>query len=92
MWIWRINRAIPGGDSDLLVGFFASAEVACYLELGWEIPKYIIDLYAEFRVLSNGRQLVGGNGLLGALAYFGICTMASTEKDQMRDLALRGGN
>jgi DNA polymerase-1 len=32
-----------------------------------------------------------GNGLLGALAYFGLGGMDAVEKEEMRNLAIRGG-
>src|SRR5262249_2609543 len=34
----------------------------------------------------------GGKGLLGALAYFGLDGLAATEKEELRQLALRGGS
>ena len=34
----------------------------------------------------------GLSGLLGALAYYGLDGMASSEKDAMRDLILRDGD
>jgi DNA polymerase I len=41
-------------ERDLFVGFYASAEIGCFLELGWPLPRHVIDLYAEHRVLTNG--------------------------------------
>ena len=32
----------------------------------------MIDLNAEFRVVANGRKLVAGYKLIGALAYYGL--------------------
>ena len=51
----------------------------------------MLDLYAEFRNWTNGRFVPSGNGLLGALGYFGLPGMAAAAKDEMRDLAIRGG-
>jgi hypothetical protein len=55
------------------------------------MPLRVLDLYVEFRTLTNGRSLPHGNGLLGALAYFGLDAIEAAEKDAMRALALRGG-
>jgi hypothetical protein len=75
----------------LVVAFYASAELGCFLALGWPFPARILDLYAEFRRLTSGLRVPCGNGLLGALAYFGLDALAATEKEEMRQLAIRGG-
>ena len=41
--------------------------------------------------MSNGTTPPNGAGLLGALLYFGLPTLAAEQKDAMRDLVLRGG-
>jgi DNA polymerase-1 len=79
-------------DEDVLfVAYYASAEMGCHLALGWPLPMNVLDLYAEFRVETNGKVLPHGNGLLGALKYFGHQGISALEKDAMRDLVLRGG-
>ena len=60
------------GPDALLVAYYASAEMGCYLALGWSPPARLLDLYAEFRCLTNGRDVPCGNGLLGALSAFGL--------------------
>ena len=75
----------------VFVAYFASAEMSCFQALGWSWPSRILDLYAEFRNLSNGIPLQFGKSLLGAMQYFGIPTIESRHKDEMRQLALRGG-
>ena len=75
----------------LFVAYYASAEIGCHLSLGWSLPENILDLYTEFRLLTNGLSPPCGSGLLGALAWHGLDTMASEEKAAMRDLAIRGG-
>ena len=75
----------------LFVAYYASAEIGCHLSLGWPLPANILDLYTEFRVLSNGLSSPCGNGLLGALAWHGLATIAADAKTGMRDLAIRGG-
>lgn len=79
------------GDDVLFVAYFASAELGCYLTLSWPLPEHVLDLYCEFRVLTNGHTLPRGSGLLGALAYHGLPTIEALEKEEMRALALRGG-
>ncbi len=78
-------------DSDVLfVAFYASAELGCHLALNWPMPMRILDLFAEFRNITNGCPVPHGNGLLGAMAYFGLDALDATEKDAMRALAMRG--
>ena len=78
------------GPFDLVVAFYASAEVGCYMNLGWEPPANVIDLYVEFRNLTNGLDTPCGSGLLGALAYFGRPALEASEKREMQELAMRG--
>ena len=75
----------------LFVAYFASAEFGCFLALGWERPANTLDLYAEFRNATNGMDLAAGNGLLGALCFYGLPFMSTETKDELRGLALRGG-
>jgi DNA polymerase-1 len=79
-------------DKDaLFVAFYASAELGCHLALGWPLPANVLDLYVEFRIQSNGLAPPCGSGLLGALAWYGLDAIEASEKDAMRELALRGG-
>jgi hypothetical protein len=84
------DAPFPVGDSALFVAYMASAEMGCFRALGWPAPSHILDLYAEFRTLTNGLALPAGRGLIGALAYFGEPTIEATAKESMRDLVLRG--
>lgn len=79
------------GPDSLFVAYYASAELGCHLARGWPIPDNILDLYTEFRNVTNGTTLACGQGLLGALAYFGLDAFGTEEKEAMRQLALRGG-
>jgi len=79
------------GPYSLFVSYYSSAELGCHLALGWPLPANVLDLYVEFRTLTNGRDVPCGNGLLGALAWFGLDAMEAAEKEDMRTLALRGG-
>jgi len=88
------RRASPPFECDsetLFVAYYASAEFGCFLALDWQMPTRVLDLFAEFRCLTNGKSLVCGNGLLGALAYYGLDAIEANEKEEMRQLAMRGG-
>src|SRR5215475_3052663 len=81
----------PIGPDSLVVAYYASAEIGCHLALGWPIPHNMIDLYPEFRNYTNGKDTPCGNGLLGALSWYGLDALEAAEKEQMRALAQRGG-
>ncbi|MGK5083981.1 DNA polymerase [Bdellovibrionota bacterium FG-1] len=79
------------GPESLHLAYFSSAEMNCYLALGWPFPTYNLDLYVEFRNLTNGLLTPFGWSLLGALTHFGIDGIEAVEKEAMRLLAMRGG-
>lgn len=79
------------GPCSLYVAFYASAELGCHLAMNWPLPERVLDLYCEFRNLTNGRSTICGNGLLGALAHFGLPAIGAGEKAEFRELAMRGG-
>jgi DNA polymerase I len=81
----------PTGPDVLFVAYYASAEIGCHLALGWPVPERVLDLFTEFRNHTNGIPTVSGAGLLGALAHYGSDSIGTIEKDEMRDLILRGG-
>jgi hypothetical protein len=95
MRLWETDlvamKEAPFSEGSLLVAYYASAEIGCFLSLRWDTAYPVLDLYAEFRCLTNGGEVPCGNSLLGALSYFGIVGMDAAEKDEMRELALRGG-
>lgn len=78
------------GSDSLFVAFYASAELGCFLQLGWPLPENVLDLFAEFRNRTNGLRLVCGASLLGALTACGLDSMGAARKDGMRELILRG--
>jgi hypothetical protein len=93
---WLADGAPPAppfatSPDTLFVAYYASAELGCHLALDWPFPSRILDLYAEFRCLTSGLPVPCGRGLLGALAYFGLDALTATEKEDMRQLAERGG-
>ena len=42
------------GKDAVMVAYAAQAELGCFLALGWPLPMHVLDLYAEFRVATNG--------------------------------------
>lgn len=78
-------------ETCLLVAYNLTAELGYFLVLGWPMPKRSLDLYVEFRRITCGRHRPNGAGLLAALGWFGLDSMAGEEKGELRDLAIRGG-
>jgi DNA polymerase family A len=81
----------PTSKKALCVAYYASAEMDCFHVLGWGPPANILDLFTEFRCLTNRLRLAHGSGLLGALMHYGLSSIGSEQKDAMRDLILTGG-
>ena len=81
----------PVDDDTLIVAYFASADLGCHKALGWPMPKRVLDPFTEFRLRTNGLTTPAGNGLIGALTYYGLDHMNVAEKQDMRNLAIRGG-
>jgi DNA polymerase-1 len=50
----RMRQAPFDIDQDVFVGFYTSAEMLCFMQLGWPLPRHVIDLFAEHRCLTNG--------------------------------------
>ena len=94
MRLWRDDLlALPQAPFDIgpdavMIAYAAAAELSCFLELGWRLPVNVIDLFAEHRVDTNGVELIGGNGLLNALAIRGLAHIDAGEKQAMRDLII----
>jgi DNA polymerase-1 len=92
---WRLRRGEFGappfstGPETLFVAYYASAEVGSFRALNWPTPARILDLFTEFRNLTNGLP-VESNKLIHALEYFGLDTIGAHYKAQMIDLILRG--
>jgi hypothetical protein len=93
-WLWEESALVLSfyaDDETLFVAYFASAELGTYLALDWPLPERILDLYAEFRLLTSGRAAPCGNDLLGTMAAFGLPCIDALAKEDMRALAIRGG-
>jgi len=71
--IWRdelmMMRAAPFRTDSraLFVSYAAAAECGVFHVLGWPKPTRVLDLFAEFRAMTNGLGTPSGAGLLGAL-------------------------
>jgi hypothetical protein len=83
--LWRdellaLRRApFDTGPDTLFVAYFAVAELACFLELGWAVPTNVLDLFVERRVATNGLLLPpGANSLLGTLTAHGLAHTLET--------------
>lgn len=81
----------PIDNHSLIVAYYASAEMGVFRSLGWPMPARVLDLFCEFRVATNGKRTIAGNGLLGALAAHKLSAIDAAEKHEMRDLILSGG-
>jgi DNA polymerase-1 len=75
----------------LFVAYAVAAEFSVFHALGWKAPSRVLDLFVEFRAMTNGVNTPSGAGLLGALVYHALPAMEGAEKKAMRDLAIRGG-
>lgn len=93
LWADQLGPLPPYAVDDgvLFVAFYASAELTSHLSLGWPMPACVLDLFVEFRNATNGLQTVAGNGLVGALAAYGLDSIGTAEKKEMRELIMRGG-
>ena len=77
----RRTEAPYSTDSDtLFVAYYASAEVGCHDVLRWPLPARVLDLFAEFRNVTNGLPTPCGSGLVGALASFGLLGIDAAEE------------
>src|SRR4030095_5915783 len=92
--LWQDELSEPPyrlGSRSLFVAYYASAGLGCHLALKWPLPIYVLDLCIEFKNLTNGLNVPAGRGLLGAMSYFHLDCLSVLVKDEMRQLALRGG-
>ena len=82
------------GPEIVYIAYSATAEWSFFLACGWDLPRSIIDLYAERRLEINGRKGPDGkklsSKLLGAMESHGIGTRDQVAKDLNVALILRG--
>jgi hypothetical protein len=87
-WITGSETAplYPLSSDCIFVAYAANAEVSCHLALNFELPVLIIDLFAEFRRLHNGKTR--RNSLIVAGEFYGLPPYSELEKERMRNLIL----
>lgn len=90
LWGLKMPPLSVGPDS-LFVAYSAPAEFSCFHALGWELPTYCLDLFAEFRNETNTHSQRNSASLLAALVHYGQDALGFDEKEAMRNLAIRGG-
>jgi hypothetical protein len=90
MWrdeLYACRRApFDVGPDCLFVSYQISAEMDCFLILGWEFPRNVICLYAEYLALTN-KSSEGERKLLHALAHFGFPHLMIEEKKEWQHKA-----
>ena len=84
----KVKCPIDFNEDDLVVAHNFSAEASCFAVLNWDLPRNICCTMAEYRNLTNGLKFK--YNLLEACKTFGISSIESDQKEEMRDLALRG--
>lgn len=93
IWLQGSNVESPfrNLERSVFIGYYVLAELSCFHALGWPVPLRWIDLFVEFKNLTNGVSLPEGRSLIGALSFFKIDAINAQEKEELRALALRGG-
>jgi DNA polymerase I len=86
----RRSPPFPIGPRDIIVTYAATAEASAFLALGWPNPQTILDLYVEFRMLTNGRQKPPDYKLASALAAYGLPHLFAMEKKALQDRCVQG--
>jgi hypothetical protein len=87
---------IPIDTSTLFIAYAAQAELMTFLQLGWGMPRRILDLFTEYRHLNNEfyrlqeMKAQKAFGLLAAASHYGIHLESAEYKQEMRGLILRG--
>jgi DNA polymerase-1 len=78
------------GPDTVVVAYYASAEIGCFLALGWPLPTNVLDLFTEHRCATNGLTLRGAkpNALVSALRYRGLPSIGAEEKDAIIKLII----
>ena len=90
------ENPLPTGDDVCYVAFAAAAELQCFLKLGWEMPKNVIDLRYEWLRWQNGNMAlpkspkgIHYSSLIWALHTFKITTSTSSaHKEAMRRVCI----
>lgn len=93
LWRNELSEECPleVGTDSLFVAYYASAELNCFQQLGWDLPENVLDLCVMFRYMTSGHTDVAKHSLLDCLKFCDIEGISHEEKEEMRDLAIRGG-
>src|SRR5262245_15064814 len=96
--LWLDGEPVPPrppfdvGPASLFVAYFATAELTCFLALGWPLPVHVLDLCVEMKWDTCGRCDVPVKpSLMDALDHYGLDSLDATKKKEMRELATRRG-
>jgi len=76
------------GNDSLFIAYSAPAEFGTFLQLGWQLPLRVLDLFAEFRALRNNTAQSEPSSLLDAMRHYGLSAIDCGHKDSMRELIL----
>jgi DNA polymerase I len=94
MWrdeLLNLRRApFDVGPDAVIVAYYASAEIGCFLALGWPLPTNLLDLFTEHRCATNGLKLSGikPNSLVSALRHRGLPSIGAEDKDTIIKLII----
>ncbi|MDQ8191573.1 DNA polymerase [Roseibacillus persicicus] len=89
LWLGSAPVVSPFPAEFCMIAHYALAELACFLELGWPLPVGVIDTLAEARTVEGQVVHTGGSwALLAVATRYGIATMSSDHKSEMRELAM----
>jgi hypothetical protein len=95
LWDEELRRSTPPwahGPDVLFCSYNAPAELRCYIELGWPVPQWILDLCIEHRQIVNSVLDKGmPRDLLAAMRYHGLSGIEALEKKDWQKLILTGG-
>ena len=82
----------PVGDRSLFVCHAATAEIGCFLPLGWEIPEHIYDTYIEEKNIRMGLDVAGlGFGLVDTMRAYCLETRDKATKQKFQTMGATGG-
>jgi DNA polymerase I len=91
--MWReelyacVRAPFDVGPDALFVAYNVSAEMDCFLVLGWPLPCNALDLYVEYRCDTNQTPWKSRK-FIHALGHYGFPHMVVEEKDEWRQKAL----
>lgn len=86
----------PIDKKSLVIAYMANAEMGCHLALNFSFPIYLLDLFPEFRSMTNGLKLPfktpkDGTSLINVCNFLSIPTPGVDYKNTMREEILKGG-